>query len=321
MGRDKREKTLTKTKIKYDKNKVQLEKLKEGQKVIVQCQHTKKWTKPATVVSIRRSGHSYNLEDDDGFMCIRNRKFIRVSSDQNIPEDEDEVEEEEGGVPRRSKRLADQCNRVRALEQSTPLQSSSSWAVAAAPQSQRPTQGWSLTTESSMNRVDSTSWRSSSRRPGGGVVQCAASCAVVASDVGSAPRWRTATGTDWHVPCAHPQALDKPRIRVLNGTGMPSTTTTQDTAVKERCTSSTTTGLRKSHPWIRPHHDPGGINRQPWCTSSSLGRTSSLGNRRQRHQCRALRRCEQCAVRAVKKEEINFKDVILRAMQRKNVHV
>jgi hypothetical protein len=323
VGRKEREKTLTKTKIKYDKNKVQLEKLKEGQKVIVQCQHTKKWTKPATVVSIRRSGHSYNLEDEDGFMCIRNRKFIRVRSDHNIPEEEEGVEEdEEGGVPRRSKRLADRCNRVRALEQSTPPQSSP-WAAAAALQSLRPTLEWSPTTESSMSRVGSTSWRSTSQRPVECVVPCAASCAVVASDAECAPRWRTVTGTDWHVPCAHP---DKPRIKVLNGTEMPSTTTTRGTAAGACCTSSAMTGSKKYPPWIRPRHDPGGISRQPWCTSSSLGRSNSLGNRCRHHQCRAPRRCEQCAVRAVKKEESNFKesnfkDVILRAMQRMILHI
>jgi hypothetical protein len=72
-GREAREKTQGQSARQYDLDKREMKKLQKGDRVIVQCQHSKRWSKRATVVSIRRSGHSYNLEDEDGYIFVRNR--------------------------------------------------------------------------------------------------------------------------------------------------------------------------------------------------------------------------------------------------------
>jgi hypothetical protein len=323
-GKEERDKTLKKTIAKYDENKIKLEKLEEGQKVIVQCQHTKKWNKYATVISVRRSGHSYNLEDDDGFSFIRNRRFIKIRRDEDIPEEgvvaaaaaDAAAAAEAPAGPRRSSRIAEKCSLIRAVSGDT-----STWAIAATRRrSLRPLQGpgWSPTTASSMSREVSTCWKSTNRQPGACAAPYVELGAAVASPVGSARPWRIATSTDWHVQYAHQQAQGN--IREPRGTGMPFMMTTPATAAGARCINSTATGSRKFRHWTRRLRGRGADPSNPttqgchtnsqWCTSHDS--SSSRGNGRRRLPCQAQPSCdeggEQCAVRAVKKPSFKLVD-------------
>ena len=102
----------------HDARSAELTHLQVSDKVIVQDIVTKKWNKPAEVVSVRESGRSYELKDMNGKYFIRNRKFLRRAV-QGQDEESDidtemrplstpEVKNEEARAPalRRSPRLA-----------------------------------------------------------------------------------------------------------------------------------------------------------------------------------------------------------------------
>ena len=102
----------------HDARSAELTHLQVSDKVIVQDIVTKKWNKPAEVVSVRESGRSYELKDMNGRYFIRNRKFLRravIGQDEESdidtgsrPQSTPEVKNEEAQAPalRRSPRLA-----------------------------------------------------------------------------------------------------------------------------------------------------------------------------------------------------------------------
>ena len=77
-GRLMREKEEADRRKCHDSRSAELPKLSMRDEVIVQDIVTKKWNRPAEVVSVRESGRSYELKDAmNGKYFIRNRKFLR----------------------------------------------------------------------------------------------------------------------------------------------------------------------------------------------------------------------------------------------------
>ncbi|CAB4046066.1 Transposon Tf2-6 poly [Paramuricea clavata] len=86
----------------------ELKKLKQGDTVIIQNPITKRWNDEGIVKSIRNNGRSYWIETNNGWVTLRNRRFLRPFN-PNLPEhnkDKQVAKDPEIPKPRRSPRLA-----------------------------------------------------------------------------------------------------------------------------------------------------------------------------------------------------------------------
>jgi hypothetical protein len=315
-GREAREKTQAQSKKQYDSDKKEMEKLKKGDSVIVQCQHSKRWTKKATVISIRRSGHSYNLEDEDGFTFVRNRRFIKLRA-----QGEEEFEENEEGAnvaapPRRSTRASNKCKRVQSARCTPAVRVShikghyesfetvdkanlkeEEWVAGETPKKSLRPSPWLSTARRtwSTSRVGSTSLRSTRRRPATSAKQrweCAAAVCV------GAAYWRACTAYTARVAWGH--CARRGLMGTMSRTEVPGGAEEDRTPRRwgntGRCSSTHTTcpGSRSCLPRWWSRHSRGSsraIRWQPW-------------QNRRRHCSDRLKWptwCEEsCAVRAAK---------------------
>jgi hypothetical protein len=329
-GREAREKTQSQSMQQYDLDKKEMRRLQKGDLVIVQCQHSKRWTKKATVISIRRSGHSYNLEDKDGFTFVRNRRFIKLRAQG----EEEFFEGNEGGTdvaapPRRSTRVINKCKRVQSAR-CTPSASESNirdrpdnfetvnkvklkeeeeWAAGEPPRKSLRPSPWLSTARRtwSTSRVGSISLKSTRPRPATSVRQrwgcAAAACAGAAS-------WRACTAYTAGAALGQyaPQGgmVTKSPIRDPGGE-------------EERRTTAHRWGRRGMGRYSCTRTTCPASRSCPQRRWSLLNRECIRGNRWQpwlshRHQCSDRPRwatwCEDaCAVRAAKKEFNNMLEI------------
>ena len=151
-----------------------LHELKVGQVVLVQDPHTGEWRDSATIIAVRDSGRSYDIEMENGKVSARNRQFLQPKQESASSAQEEE-EADDNLTPRRSARLEAKGKALwaaasRAQQPRRRSRETSSSRMSAGPGSSTST--WTSSTQETSSPSSSSSselsWSPSSGRPGSG---------------------------------------------------------------------------------------------------------------------------------------------------------
>ena len=106
QAQEARTETQKKTKAYFDLNTKQLERLQQGQHVLIQHPVSGRWSQTGEIMTIK-SDRTYEIKcDDTGRILTRNRRFIRPWTKECAVTTDDITESTENNSPRRSSRLA-----------------------------------------------------------------------------------------------------------------------------------------------------------------------------------------------------------------------
>ena len=94
-------------KLNYDKHAKELPKLEIGQSVYLQNPFNRTWDSHGIIKNIRSNGRSYEVENSDGKIYLRNRRFLRAKKafETSFDHESEECADQPKGILRRSERL------------------------------------------------------------------------------------------------------------------------------------------------------------------------------------------------------------------------